>query len=251
MAGGILLGLACMIKMSPAVIVIWWLVRRKWPATLAAGVTAVITGLLSLALVNLEHQLYFYGEVLPAFFSSTYHHLSVPFNIPMNHSLLNFWMQITQSFGGMSLSSLPSTTAVLLAKATAISSLLLLLYLFRKHPRDKLGLINAAGAFVALTVVSTAYAFEHHLVFLLLPLVAATLAWRENHLPRHTIWILLSVYAVLAVDLRIFRGVSTLLGGGDQWSPAAVAFRELKFVAAAGLGVLCALAAIEKPRGQE
>ena len=53
--GGALVGLACMMKMSPALLVLWWMVRRDWRPVLGAIGAAVVTSLAVLPLVG-EHQ---------------------------------------------------------------------------------------------------------------------------------------------------------------------------------------------------
>ena len=100
-AGGALVGLACMMKMSPALLVLWWMVRRAWKPVFGAIAAALISSLLVLPFVGIEHQFEFYFTVLPGFTSGNYHDLSVPLNIPMNHSFLNFWMQATSGFEGL------------------------------------------------------------------------------------------------------------------------------------------------------
>lgn len=246
--GGALVGCACMMKMSPALIVLWWMVRRDWRPVLGAVAAAVITSLAVLPLVGLGHQWMFYTEVLPGFTSGSYHDLSVDINIPMNHSILNFWMQVESGFEGMTKKSEASLLASNLARATSLGLLVGLFYLLRGVPSDALSRSNAAGAFVVLMVLVPAYAYEHHFVFLLFPVLTVAAALGSGRLHWHWVFFFLPIYAVLAWGISDFKALSVSLGDGSLWSPPAVVFRELKFIAAFGLGVLCVLAAISQRR---
>ena len=244
--GGGLVGLACMMKMSPALIVMWWMVRREWRPVLGAIGAAVLSSILVLPLVGISHQWAFYTEVLPGFTSGSYHDLSVPINIPMNHSMLNFWMQVESGFEGMRKASEASLLASNLARASSLGLLVGLFFLFRRVRPDALSRSNAAGAFVVLMVLVPAYAYEHHFVFLLFPLLAVAAAFGQGRLHWHWLFFFLPIYAILAWDLTDFKAISMNLGDGSLWSPPAVLFRELKFAAALGLGVLCTLAALSE-----
>ena len=53
-AGGALVGLACMMKMSPALLVLWWMVRKAWKPVFGAIAAAIISSVLVLPFVGLE-----------------------------------------------------------------------------------------------------------------------------------------------------------------------------------------------------
>ena len=95
--GGGLLGAACMWKMSPALLVAWWLVRREWVAVAWACAMAAVLTLAAVPLVSLEHQVRFYTEVLPKFGSGDYNGLSVPIDLFGNHSIPNLWNELSRS----------------------------------------------------------------------------------------------------------------------------------------------------------
>jgi hypothetical protein len=162
----------------------------------------------------------------------------------MNHSFLNFWMQATSGFEGLIRSSEPSLLASNLARASALGFLIALFFLLKEPFSDSLSRANAAAAFVVLMVLVPAYSYEHHLVFLLFPLLSVAAALGQQRL--HWKWGLLyvPVYVVLAWELQDFKAISRSLGDGELYAAPAVAFRELKFLAALGLGSLCTLAAL-------
>jgi len=247
--GGALVGLACMMKMSPALLVLWWMVRRQWRPVIAAVAAGFVSSLLVLPLVGGGTQIYFYTDVLPSFTSGGYHGLTVPVNIPMNHSILNFWMQVTSGFEGMSRNTEATLLATNLARATSLSTLLCLFFLLRAPRPDPISRANAAGAFVVLMVLAPAFTYEHHLVFLIFPIIAASAALFSGRLHWRWAILLVAIYVVLAWNLQDFKAFSASMGDGRLWSGPAVAVRELKFLAVAALGCLCLFAAIKSHPG--
>jgi uncharacterized membrane protein len=97
-------------------------------------------------------------------------------------------------------------------------------------------------------VLAPAYAYEHHFAFLLFPVLTVAAALGHGRLHWHWLFFFLPIYAVLAWEITDFKALSVSLGDGSLWSPPAVVFRELKFLAALGLGVLCVLAAVSTRR---
>jgi hypothetical protein len=242
--GGALVGLACMMKMSPAILVMWWMIRQEWRPVVAAVLSAVVSSVVVLPLVGFSDQFYFYSDVLPGFSSGNYHGLTVPINIPMNHSLLNFCMQIVNGFQDMGRNTEPSVLATNLARIISFSALLSLLFVLRKPRPDAVSRANAAGALVVLMVLIPAYTYEHHLVFLIFPLLAVVAALAEKRLSWAYWLVLIPVFGLIAWNLPDFKAYSASLGDGRLWSANAVAFRELKFLAIVCLGGLCVLAAL-------
>ena len=70
--GGALMGAACMLKMSPALWVVWWLARQRWRAAAGAVLCGAALSLLVLPLAGPSVQLRFYTEILPTFGSGDY-----------------------------------------------------------------------------------------------------------------------------------------------------------------------------------
>ena len=87
LAGGALVGAACMVKLSPALIVIWWLVRWELKPVLGAGLgVLILTGASILVLGADVHQRFIF-EVLPGFVSGSYHGLDVSIGFFSNSSM--------------------------------------------------------------------------------------------------------------------------------------------------------------------
>jgi len=89
--GGLCLGAACMAKMSPALFVAWWLLRRRWAAAGAAIAAAAGLTLVSLAAFGLDVQRTFWLDVFPAFARGDYNGLAVPIGLFGNHSIPSLW----------------------------------------------------------------------------------------------------------------------------------------------------------------
>lgn len=165
--GGVLVGFAAMLKMSPALFLVYWAMRGRWRSIGAAVATAIISSLVTLPLVGLQDQLRFYTEVLPGFPSGDYHGLSVPITLPANHSVADLWNTLWPG---------PSKFRLSLAaqRASLVSTLALLgawAWRFRKRSGEEPD-PAAVGALTVVMVVTPVYTYEHHLVFLMLAVMA-------------------------------------------------------------------------------
>lgn len=214
--GGFLVGAAAMFKMSPALFLLFWVLRREWRPLGAAILTALGLTLLSLPLVAPPWQLVFYQDVLPGFGRGDYHGLTVPISLPANHSVPDLFDRIWPG---------PTPTSMserALAASRLVTGFLLAVWAwrFRSPGRDA----AAIGALTLLMTVLPAYTYEHHLVFLLLPvLVAAGLAPMALFLP---------IYFFLAWPLEWLRAAQKALPALDPL------LRESKTIAEAGILLL-------------
>lgn len=213
--GGALVGVAAMFKMSPALFLGWWLLRRRWMPVAAAIAAAVALSVLALPLVGWEAQLRFYREVLPGFGVGDYHGLSVPISLPANHSIPDLFDRLWPGPNPTRLSD----AAVLASRLVTVA--LLALWAARV-PRLDAG--PALGALTVLMVVIPAYTYEHHLVFLLLPILVAV--------SRGPPWAWVPIFFFLAWPLEWLRWTQKQLPALDGW------WRESKFLAEAGLFLL-------------
>lgn len=172
LAGGVLVGTAAMLKMSPALFLGWWLIQRNWRAVLAAMGTAVALSLAALPLVGLEATKRFYLEVLPGFSKGDYHGLKVPISLEANHSIPDL---MDRAFPGPG--SILSPTAQHASTAAVVA--LLALWAWRAWRATEPAAI--LGALTVLMVVTPVYTYEHHLVFLLVAIgTAAGLSWSHG-----------------------------------------------------------------------
>jgi alpha-1,2-mannosyltransferase len=239
-AGGALLGLACMLKMSPALLVLWWLARRRFVAALSACGAALGLSLLALPLVELGDQLHFYLDVLPGFASGDYNGLAVPILLTGNHSVPNLWAQLFEAG-----STLPQG-ARLGAGLTNLALLGLLGWLLRRQTSDLLGAALAAGAISGVMLLVPVYTYEHHLVQLVFPLLAATAALVHGRLRWGWAAALVPAYIVLAWWWAPMAVLSRQWGGATGWL-----LQEAKPIALLLVCTACAIAATRPDRVRE
>lgn len=235
--GGALLGAACMAKMSPALFVAWWLLRGRRQAVAASVVTAVALTALSLMLVGPALQVRFYTEVLPTFSSGSYNGLTVGLNLFGNHSLPNLFDDLWPA-GPKHL--LLSSTA---QAATVLSSLALVgltAWRFWRPPRDGVETAAQLGAVAALMLLVPAITYEHHLVWLLMPGMAAIGAVSAGRLSRGWGIAVAIALAVACFDLAMMK--TAWQGMREGWPVAAFLLRELKFASIVTLFAACLVA---------
>ena len=166
---GTVAGLACMMKMAPAVLVLWWLVQRRWQLVGAAVATAVAATVLVWPLVGFWTQLRFYGEVLPELGAGNYNGLTIKLGMFGNHSLPNLLHQLFPSGTESRLSGLARLISLVLGGG-------LLAWLIREWRVRSTDRWSEAAQFSGLLVfmlLVPAYTYAHHLVFALPALVVA------------------------------------------------------------------------------
>lgn len=232
--GGAALGIACMLKMSPALVVLWWLWRGEWVAARWAIGTGLLVCGLTLPLVGLEHQFAFFTEVLPRFGSGDYNGLSIKIEMFGNHSLASVWHTVTLSkeTGDRTLLS-PLSRA--LSAASMLTLFMVMAVAFRDAPAEpavRAGQLSTV--FIAMILVPV-YTYEHHLIFALPAMALCLVAIAERQLPRWTAVPLGVAIALLCYplpDVKAFAdGVVT-----TAW-PIAYAFvRESKTLALLAIG---------------
>ena len=232
--GGALVGLACMMKMSPALFVAWWLLHRRWRPAAAAVATAVVLSVAALAVVPFGIQLRFFTEVLPAFSSGRYNGLGVGINLFGNHSIPNL-------FDGMYPAGpahlVLSDTARALSQGTALLVVGLLGWALRSRPSDELTLAGQVGAITAAMLLIPVITYEHHLVWLIPAAVASVAGIASKRL--HVAWAVPVALAigVACFDLAVLKRQSLALT--DTNLVLSVLIRELKFASIVVLWLSC------------
>ena len=233
-SGGVLVGLAAMMKMSPALFLLYWLIRRRWTAVGASVVTALALSVALLPLVDFAAQKEFYFQILPGFSKGDYHGLSVPISLPANHSIPDLFDRAFPSS-----SKLLSASAQHASSATAFALLAVWAWFaYRARSPDA-----ALGALTCLMVAIPVYTYEHHLVFLLVAVgiaaggvpSAARADWADQHRLRAAAWwiALVCAWFFLAWPLGWLRGAQSAFPDAWGW-----AFRESKTMAEALFFVL-------------
>jgi len=233
---GVLLGTACMLKMSPALLVMWWLLRRQWTAAVASVGTAVALSILVVPLVAVPHQVTFFTEVLPSFGSGDYNGLAVPIGLFGNHSVPNLWHHVFPGERG-----LLSDTARSLASATNLLLLAGLAVWFRRPPRDTLQLAGQVGAVGVLMLLFPVYTYEHHLVWALPAMAAVALGAERGRLSAGWAAVAGVGVALVMFELQDLKRTATAAAALPAVGPFLKGlFMELKTVGLAALLFSCA-----------
>lgn len=159
LVGGALMGAACMLKMSPALFVVWWLFRRRWwPAAASVG-AAVVLSVAALGMVSPAVQWHFYSEVLPGFGSGSYNGLTVDIGLYGNHSIPNL-LDMAFPDPGNALSS-TARLASLVATGLVLGAMG---WAFRRGGSG-LSLAAQASAIGVAMLLIPVYTYEHHIVW--------------------------------------------------------------------------------------
>jgi hypothetical protein len=221
--GGGLLGLACMMKMSPGLVVAWCLLHRRFKVVAAACLTAVLLSVMTLPLMSADLQIRFYTEVLPQFASGDYNGLSVPIGMFGNHSIPNVFHQLAG--GGAKLSSFASG-------ASSVCSLLLiggLGWLFRKPPQGLIQEGAQLGAVCGVMLLVPVYTYEHHMVWLIPSVLMCAVGLVEGRLSARWAPAVCLAVAAWMYDLADLKQFSLYV---NELSPVlSFLVRELKFAA--------------------
>ena len=226
--GGLAVGTACMIKMSPALFVLYWLVQRRYKAVAGSLVAAVLLSLLSLTIVSFETQLRFYSDILPGLFSGDYNGLRIPISIFGNHSPSEFFHSLLPGARTQL-----STAGRLLSVSTTLGCLLLLFRSCSKRPQSALHEAAQVSAVALTMLLIPLYTYEHHMVWAWPAIALLCYAAWQRIIDRRWLWLAAALWLVWATQLMSLKlvyvwikPISGLLG----WC-----IKEAKFLALVSL----------------
>jgi hypothetical protein len=229
---GVAIGLAAMWKMSPALLVGWWLLRGRMPAAAAAIATAIGASLLTLPLLGWSEQLGFYRTVLPGLQRGDYNGLQIQIGMFANHSVPNLLHQALPS-GGNTLSPLARGASTLFQLALVGT----LGWWFRVRTDDPVRVAAQASAVLVAALLVPVYTYEHHLVFALPAMVLAVLAVMRGWVPRWWGAPIAVAVAVLVIDLPTLREFAQKVVTERARAPFFL-LQELKFAALVTVGAV-------------
>ncbi len=232
--GGALMGAACMLKMSPALFVVWWLVRREWTAVGGSVAAAVVLSLLSLPLAGPAVQLEFYTRILPSFGSGWYNGLAVSIGLFGNHSLANLIHQILPPADATARMLSPAANAV--SVAASISALGAMAFAFRAPDPNWDERAAQASCVSVLLLLLPVYTYEHHLVFAIPAMVLGLLAVGQGRLAGPWTVVVGLCVAMVLFDLATLKRLAE--GLPDGMGALAWVLKEAKFFALVGLVVV-------------
>lgn len=196
LSAGALVGLAAAIKLTPVVLVAWFLAARRYRAAAGAGVAAGAALLVSVAGAGIENHLRFAGEILPALSrgAATFANQSLPgflARIGMETTMNAF--QFVDEPRWLWLIARAGSATVLLA------SLLLGRRLALAGGED--GAAAGLGLMITGSLIASPISWEHHWIQALVPLaVLVTLAVRRERVPGWEAAALAAGYVLIAVN---------------------------------------------------
>ena len=177
--GGAPVAVAALLKISPAAFLIRFAAARRW-RPLVAGVGVGLGGLaLGAAIVGVDRTVAFFEEVLPRLSDGGWNGLGVPLSFRANHSLAGLLHGL---FPGPDEATL-SPVARWVSRVLVLTAFGTLAWVGRRR-RDPLGEGLLWGALSGVVLITPVYAWEHHHVLLLLPMVATGAALLQGRLPR-------------------------------------------------------------------
>jgi len=239
---GALVGVAAMAKMSPALIVLWWILRRRWTAVAASIGCAVALSVLVLPWVSAGHQLGFYTGVLPRLGGGDYNGLTIQIGMFGNHSVPNVLHQLFPS-GHNALSG-----AARAGSAVATFSVLGALgWLFFRPTSDPVRLAAQASTVLVAMLLVPVYTFEHHLLLALPAMILSVVGVERGLLSRRWVIPLGLALAVLAFPLPYLKQLSVRVLDGAP-SVVLLGVQEAKFVALCTLGAAVASLGLSRVR---
>jgi hypothetical protein len=199
-AAGVLLGIACLIKLFPGMIVLYLLLRRRWRAAGAACATMAVGGLLTLAIVGVDDMLEYVRRVAPLD--------AIEFApAPINHSLTAVFHRL---FGDgawvVALIPAPWVIPILVALSGLGLAGLLAYQVWRTPPTQRGHNTTFALACIAMLLASP-ITWQHIFPILICPLGLLLLEQRERFDGRRLALALVALAILSIPDIEIGRAL--------------------------------------------
>ncbi|MFN8529729.1 MAG: glycosyltransferase family 87 protein [Anaerolineae bacterium] len=238
---GIALGIAILLKVSPAILIAYFIFYRRWKLLAAAFVMVgiVVVGTLPW---TLNYDRLFVTEVLPF--------LSRPQAHPVNQSLNGFFSRIlTSNVFSVNWIDDPSLSRLFtLGSSALLTGAALIGVLLRSRERnlhtpesipvtaDEVGRsLRPYVMLIAVSVVISPLAWENLYVLMVAPLLLLLFQWRQSS--QMARWL-----TVIAITLMVVQRIWAVHGENPQFVPA---LAQLTLLMSLGLyGALCSIAAL-------
>lgn len=231
-AAGIALGVAILIKVSPILLIGYFLFRRRWGVLAYAGVTIAAVVLITLPW-TLEYNLIYVRDVLPS--------LSTPQAHPVNQSVNGFFSRIlTQSVfsnGWVDQPDLSKTFTFVVSGMLAVWGFWAVYRDQRRPERDTDAYhhLNAYLLLLVISVVISPLAWENLYVLLAAPVLLLLFGWRSASQTGR-------ILTIAAIALMIIQRWWAFHGEAPQTFPV---LRDFSLLMSLGLyGALCTIGAL-------
>jgi alpha-1,2-mannosyltransferase len=200
LAGGAALGVAVVLKLTPATFIVFWLLHGRWRAAASAALTSAIASAAALAIAPAEVHASFFLEVAPQLASGEFGGLRVPLTALGNYSLAGVLARAFPSDGpGL------STAARLVWSTAALALCAAVFWHARCPPADRWQEAGQVASVAALGALLRPHVFEHHLVWLIPSLALGVAALLEGRVARHwRVWMAIAS-PTLVLPLAAFR----------------------------------------------
>lgn len=159
--GGALLGAATMLKLSPALLVLWFLRRGRLRVVGGAAVAGCLLVLATLAMLDLGEQLRFYADVLPTLSDGRYHGLTVPLTTFDSYAPAGQLARIWPAAEGL---SGPARVGVSLVNLALLGGTAWAAW---REPTDGWQRAGQLAAVAGASALVPVFVFDHHLIWLL------------------------------------------------------------------------------------
>ncbi len=182
---GIFLALAIAIKLFPILLIPYLIIKKKWKILFFSASAMIFIALFTYVFVDWKVNLFFYNNILPSFLSglkSDYY----------NQALSGFLAREINNASTVNL--VKNSTAIVL---TLLSFILILIH--RKHKALDLLCISTV---LTLSLVINAFSWQHHFVFILIPLFVTFFYIKNNNLNLKYYLILGLSYMLMAFNMR-------------------------------------------------
>jgi len=171
---GIVLGIAILIKVSPAILLWYFLCRARWTTLVWSGIVVLAVGLVTFPWTY-DYNLLYLTEVMP--------HLSQPQAHAVNQSLNGFFSRIlTDNVFSTAWVNAPTLSRLLTLAASGVMGVFSLLVVFRGVRPVQSSLRQHLYAYlllITISVIVSPLAWENLYVLLVIPLLALFSDWRD------------------------------------------------------------------------
>ena len=175
---GVLLGLGILMKISPALLLVFWVVERRWKACIASVLTGIVGHLLVFFMYGSTVIEYFYFEVFPGFSAGQYNGLRVPIEMFGNHSLPNLWHQWMPGTGqGLSMG------AQWASRVTSLVLVVATLWVGRTATSSRFSIVLRWSSILLMMLLIPVYTYEHHLIWAMPAVAITALAVIQGRVP--------------------------------------------------------------------
>lgn len=193
---GSFLAIAIMLKLSPILLVLFLLIDKRWKVLLATGISLFIMALAVVLFVTPSNNIYFLETVLP--------------------SLVTSWWKAdyyNQALSGFLQRDIPNIFLRQILKTFLDIVLLVssLFFIWKYRTKNDSTRLLSLSILMTLSLVINAFSWQHHFVWLLIPLLITFVYIKKNHLHMR-FYILLGIsYVLVAINLKNPSVVPTIL----------------------------------------